>query len=109
MFIDPETKLKIVLAGDGAPEQLVSMFHPSQLEERFGGTKPTPTNFWPPLIGTEFIPEAEKQEKHPDVITPEAYERILSENPELMVHPLRLTEARCENLHFRMNDPEPTE
>jgi hypothetical protein len=38
MFIDEETKLKIVLAPDGAPEALTSMFHPSQLEQRFGGT-----------------------------------------------------------------------
>ena len=33
MFIDEETKLKIVMAADGAPAGLVSMFHPSQLEK----------------------------------------------------------------------------
>lgn len=82
------------------------MFHPDQLEERFGGTRPTPTNFWPPLIGKEFIPEADKQEMNPNVISPERYEQILSENPELMVHPLRLTTARCENVHFKMEEPE---
>lgn len=36
-FIDEETKQKIVLAADGAPAALVEMFHPSQLEARFGG------------------------------------------------------------------------
>ena len=29
VFIDPETKLKIILAGEGAPAALVDMFHPS--------------------------------------------------------------------------------
>jgi len=55
VFIDDETKLKIVLAADGAPQQLVDMFHPSQLETRFGGTAPTPTNFWPPFMGKEVV------------------------------------------------------
>ena len=37
-FIDPDTKQKIVLSGEGAPEEVVRMFHPDQLEVRFGGT-----------------------------------------------------------------------
>ena len=36
-FINEETKQKIVLAADGAPAALVDMFHPTQLESRFGG------------------------------------------------------------------------
>ena len=107
-FIDPETKLKIVLSGEGNPEQLVQLFHPDQLEQRFGGRRPTPTNFWPPYIGPEFIPEAEKAELHANnLIPPEAYDQILVDNPELHVHPLRLKEGRCENAHFRMEEPEP--
>lgn len=64
VFIDPETKMKIVLAGEGAPAALVDMFHPSQLEKRFGGHCDTPTNFWPPPMGRECIPEHEVAEKH---------------------------------------------
>ena len=105
VFIDPETKLKIVLSGEGDPAQLVQMFHPGQLEQRFGGTRPTPTNFWPPYIGPDFIPPEEKAEKHPNVISPADYERILAENPELHVHPERLTPERCENPHFKLPPP----
>jgi hypothetical protein len=44
------------------------MFHPSQLETRFGGTAPTPTNFWPPFMGAEVISPAEKAKYHPNLI-----------------------------------------
>lgn len=64
---------------------------------------PTPTNFWPPYMGTEFIPEHEKAEKH-NLINPGNYEHVLAENPELYVHPLHMTPERCNNLHFRLDD-----
>ena len=49
---------------------------------------PTPTNFWPPYMGTEFIPEHEKAEKHSsNLISPDQYENILAQNPDLYVHP----------------------
>ena len=60
MFIDEETKLKIVLDGEGAPQGLVDLFHPDQLEQRFGGTRPTPTNFWRPYMGQTYISDADK-------------------------------------------------
>jgi hypothetical protein len=36
------------------------MFHPTQLEKRFGGAMDTPTNFWPPYVGKEFIPKGQE-------------------------------------------------
>lgn len=60
VFIDPETREKIVLSGDLNPPELIDMFHQDQLEQRFGGNRPTPTHFWPPYMGSEFIPEHEK-------------------------------------------------
>jgi len=36
-FIDPETLKKIILDGNSSPQGLVDMYHPSQLEKRFGG------------------------------------------------------------------------
>ena len=48
LFIDPETRQKLVLSGDSNPKELLEMVHPSQLEKRFGGTAPTPSHFWPP-------------------------------------------------------------
>ena len=70
MFIDDETKAKIVLAAEGAPAGLVNLFHPDQLEKRFGGTRNTPTNFWPPYMGTEFIPPEEKASREDLIIDP---------------------------------------
>ena len=63
---------------------------------------PTPTNFWPPYMGTEFISQHEKAEKHPNLISPEDYNRILEENPELYVHPDYMTADRCNNMHFKL-------
>lgn len=58
VFIDPETKVKINLTGESSDPNLLDLFHPCQLERRFGGTAETPKNFWPPYIGTEgFLPE----------------------------------------------------
>ena len=47
-FINEETKAKISLTGDMHTPELVDLFHPEQLERRFGGTGESPTNFWPP-------------------------------------------------------------
>mgnify|MGYP003894804335 CR=1 FL=1 len=101
MFIDNETKAKIVLAEGGAPEGLVSMFHPDQLERRFGGNRPTPTNFWPPYMGQEFIPPNEVSEKH-NLISPADYDRICAENPGIYVHPQHLKPGRLNNMHFKL-------
>lgn len=66
---------------------------------------PTPTNFWPPYMGSEFIPETIVGNDL-NLITPERYDQILNENPELYVHPLHLTPDRCLNMHFRVEEPE---
>ena len=60
MFIDDETKLKIQLCAEGAPRILTEMFHPSQLEQRFGGTAETPTNFWPPVCPPVVVEPEER-------------------------------------------------
>lgn len=53
---DPVTKQKISLTGERDPADLRQMYHPCQLEKRFGGAAPTPTNFWPPYVGEKFFP-----------------------------------------------------
>lgn len=55
-FINPETLAKMKFTGDGVHPEIAQMFHPNQLERRFGGAMDTPTNFWPPYVGKEFIP-----------------------------------------------------
>ena len=61
------------------------MFHPSQLEKRFGGAAPTPTNFWPPRMGEEFNSAEERRQMN--MIKESDYQGIIDENPLLMKHP----------------------
>lgn len=53
-------------------------------------------------MGTEFIPDHEVSEKHPSLISPDRYNAILAENPELYVHPNHFEGDRCQNMHFKM-------
>ena len=105
-FIDPETRLKIVLDGQASPQSLVDLFHPCQLEKRFGGTAETVTSFWPPYMGPDFIPESAKDKGDYEVMTPEKYESIIDENSELYIHPQYLKPGRTENMHFKLADDE---
>lgn len=50
IFIDAETAQKISFHSESNPAALVSCFHPSQLEKRFGGQAESPKQFWPPII-----------------------------------------------------------
>ena len=47
-FIDERVKQKIVLLSEGTCEELQLLFHPSQLEEKFGGAAKNVESFWPP-------------------------------------------------------------
>ena len=106
-FIDAETKLKIVLDGTNAPEAMTQLFHPSQLEEKFGGTAKTPTNYWPPFMSDQCVPDDEPLHEDLNLMTPERYESILAENPELYVHPSNMKPERCNSMHFKLPEPEP--
>ena len=50
MFIDVRVQDKISLNAEKNPVSLLDLYHPSQLEKRFGGTAETPSNFWPPQV-----------------------------------------------------------
>ena len=84
-FINEETRAKICLTGDNTHAELATLFHPCQLERRFGGTIDTPTNFWPPYVGPEFVPLG--QEDAREMVSEEDYPQCIAENPELLVHP----------------------
>ena len=85
MFIDPRVQAKISLNGEKNPVELLEIYHPSQLEKRFGGSADTPTNFWPPQMSQEFYPNGDKS--HLKFISSDQYETVVAENPELRVHP----------------------
>lgn len=54
----------------------MELYHPCQVEERFGGTAKSPTNHWPPYVGPEFYPAGFK----PDVISDNEYIDTLHAN-----------------------------
>ena len=85
MFIDPRVQEKISLNAEKNPQALIDMFHPTQLEKRFGGSAPTPTNFWPPQMSQEFFPNDDRS--HLEFINQDEYPKILKQNPELKTHP----------------------
>ena len=91
MFIDPRVQAKISLNGEKNPVELLEIYHPSQLEKRFGGSADTPTNFWPPQMSQEFYTNGDKS--HLNFISSDQYESVLAENPELRVHPEFLTSS----------------
>ena len=55
-MIDPETIEKFTIDANPNPQTLIDLYHPSQLEKRFGGAAETPTVYWPPLMGPEYLP-----------------------------------------------------
>lgn len=60
LLLEEETREKICVTRLCNDEKLTELFHPSQLEKRFGGQADTPLKFWPPYIGNKFIPEDNK-------------------------------------------------
>lgn len=59
-FIDQETLDKIIVTPEDKVAELVELYHPCQLEKRFGGTMDTPTSFWPPYVGKDFTPPGQE-------------------------------------------------
>ena len=89
-MVDPETLEKFAIEANANPKSLIDLFHPSQLEKRFGGQAETPTVFWPPQMKREFLPG---DESHLELIKEDDYERILIANPDMLRHPDYVREA----------------
>ena len=80
------------------------MYHPSQLEKRFGGEAETPTNFWPPKIGREFNYESDRQNMN--YIKEENYEAHLEENPLIFKHPEYIKDSSGNSRDFMFQSAE---
>lgn len=89
--------------GDGSDPDMVAMFHPCQLEKRFGGAMDTPKNFWPPYVGKEFVPV--NTEPPLKQMPEEEYKKALNENPELFWHPDFMTSPDCPSRDFKYTEP----
>lgn len=101
-FINPETLAKMKFTGDGIHPEITQMFHPGQLERRFGGAMDTPTNFWPPYVGKEFIPP---NTEHPmQAMDAEQYRQALRENPGLNWHPEFMNSPYCQSRDFKFSE-----
>lgn len=48
IFVDDSTKQKLIFSKTGTDEGLKKMFHPSQLQQKFGGEAEDINLFWPP-------------------------------------------------------------
>ena len=76
-FIAEETRQKITLTGDPTHTDLTTLFHPTQLERRFGGAMDTPTVFWPPYVGTEFNPTPNDEDRRRMFMSDNEYKQAL--------------------------------
>ena len=73
--IDPVTKSKMMLTAERDPEEVRNLYHPCQLEKRFGGGMDPPTNYWPPYIGEKFFPNDDTS--HLDLMDDAIYKKVL--------------------------------
>jgi hypothetical protein len=58
VIVPADTKAKIHVSSENTMKEITDLFHPCQLEKRFGGSAETPKNFWPPYVGKYFIPDS---------------------------------------------------
>ena len=100
--LDPVTRAKIAIEGAADPPELRQMYHPSQLERRFGGEVDTPTNYWPPYVGEKFFPNDDTS--HLDLMDEETYLKVLEQNPELPRRPDLIFNASQNTRDFRYEE-----
>ena len=83
-FLKETTTRKFTLTDKSQCEELTKLFHPSQLEERFGGEAPECKQFWPP-----YFPDSEEYNNDPEnqIEDDEEYLKILEERPNLVPLP----------------------
>ena len=101
--LDPVTRQKIAIEAAINPPELREMYHPSQLERRFGGEVDTPTNFWPPYVGEKFFPNDDSS--HLDLMDEETYIKTLEQNPELPRRPDLITNSSQNTRDFKFDEP----
>ena len=66
-FLGETTTKKTFLESDNTSDELTNNFHPSQLEEKFGGTAPNVEGpYWPPVF-----PQSGEYDHDPECIVSE--------------------------------------
>lgn len=79
MILKETTTRKFVLTDRNTCEELIEGFHPSQLEEKFGGDASNVYEFWPP-----HFPSKEFGHDENLVVSKKEYIRILEDRPHLI-------------------------
>ena len=75
-FFSETTLEKTFIEQENICQQLVDIFHPSQLEERYGGSAPNMKKFWPPTF-----PQSGEYGHDPELImSQEEYEKMKADD-----------------------------
>ena len=81
-FLTKNTKSKIMITRSQSPQEMKDLFHPSQLEEKFGGDAPNTEQCWPPIL-----PAGEIGYEPENLLTEEEYEETVRHNNRLKRDP----------------------
>ena len=73
---------KMKLSDKNTDKELLAMFHPSQLERKYGGQADNVTQYWPPIM-----PSNEYGHDDDLVMDQNEYEQVVADNPQLRKHP----------------------
>lgn len=64
-------------------------------------------------MGPTYVSDEDKAalqaENKMTIMSPDTYDKVLSQNPELLVHPKHITESRCNSKHFKLVPVLPTQ
>lgn len=90
-FLDPSVVEKQVFCQQSDPEQFDEFIFKSQRPTEYGGTAPTVTRYWPPIM-PPLDPKTDiYDEKKLNMVKKQDYPEFLKSNPQLVPMPKRLT------------------
>lgn len=100
-FMAVHMKSKMMLSDKNTTDELVSMFHPSQLEEKFGGEAENTSVYWPPIMPSDDYGIDKKL-----LASKSEYSDIIKENPQLKINPKFKTEIKSEKFEEAKDEPQ---
>lgn len=93
-FLKETTTWKFLLTDKNTCEELIGLFHPSQLEERFGGEAKNTYSYWPPI----FPVTDDFGENRDLILEGEEYLKMLEDWPSLI--PSKKYKWECDKRRF---------
>jgi len=77
-FMAVHMKNKMMLSDKNTNDELLNMFHPSQLEKKFGGAAENVTVYWPPVMPSKTFGQ-----NNDSIVSQNEYDNIISRNKQL--------------------------